>query len=138
MNDKDKDTLVWLFVRGLHISDLSRVLKTEPVVVQDVVTRIMLGTEPYVSPHRSRLVFERCDWSLREEWILRFMREGRRPPGDVADFLGRQPDSLKRKWKEMKARDELLSEEFARRRIEEDTTRDNSGGVAKKKQATLF
>lgn len=139
MKAKHQDTLVWLYTRGVHLSDIAVTLKEPQHVVMEELHKMMLGTVEYVAP-ATRMAMERTDWSQREEYILRTMRGHRRSPGDIADFLGRQVVSVKQKWKDLVERDAFETEQIRLGRLEKDTSRDHTGGMAPatKKRDTLF
>lgn len=104
---KEADKLIWLFVRGVPVMHCAVFLKRDHTVVFSALRAILMGKEPF-QPTWSVLALDGTDWTEREEWILKFMRHTHRSPADVAALLGRGVDSIKRHWKEMKARDVWL------------------------------
>ena len=131
----DLDHLIWVFVRGVHLADCAQVLKKTLTATNETLRGVLMGKVAF-RPTWTRTAMDGTDWTEREEWILRFMREHGRASADVADLLGRGQDSIKRHWKEMRVRDDWLRDHAKQRRVEL-TQRDASGG-AQPKQQTSF
>lgn len=126
LSEKQRDSIIWLFTHGLDVATIAKFEKLDICVVGDYVTQVLQGKVEFV-PGWTQAAFDRCDWSTRCDWILRFMVGANRKPADVGVLLGRGTDQVKRRWKELKEREVLLQELTRKRRI--DPPAPNSGGL---------
>lgn len=123
----------WLYIRGLDIYQIAAITKQEDALVQDIICTLMSGKRPIPKEGPWMNSMDRTDWTLREEYALRFMRRCNLPVLDAAQLLCRGPDQVKRKWKEMKERDVWLHEYARAHRLDlPEPSRDPSGGIEQK------
>lgn len=141
-SDKEKDSMMWLYNKGVDSHFIAESInkhrnpKVEWHQVASCIWDILRGVEP-CPPIATQAAFDKLDWSLREEYILRTMRGFDQSPSRVADILGRGHDQIKRKWKEMRERDAWLSDYAIKRSIQ--SRRVDAGGVPPtKKQGTFW
>lgn len=135
-SDRDKDSAFWLYIKGCDVKFIAETLKRDWIEVHNMMWDVLRGVEP-APPIATQAAFDKSDWTLREEYILRTMAGFKVPPAIVADLLGRGTDQCKRKLREMRERDAWLSDYAVKRRQE--LTKPDTGGVeSKKKQGTFF
>lgn len=106
-SDKDKESILWLYLHGLSIEVIAVGKKWDFGTTAGLIAMVLQGKEPF-APHWSDIYMENTDWTGREEYVLRYMRQWNRSPADVSAILGRSKESVKRHWKEMLAADEVL------------------------------
>lgn len=145
-NDKQKDSAFWLYRAGCDVKFIAECLRQQNHFKGDwaqvhwMMWDVLRGIEP-CPPIATQAAFDKLDWSLREEYILRTMASFKVPPSRVADLLGRGVDQCKRKLVEMRERDKWLHEYAIKRRVE--LTPPDDGGLVnpekpKAKQSTFF
>jgi hypothetical protein len=136
-SDKEKDSMMWLYNKGVDAHFIADSLnkgrspKIEGADVANCIWDILRGVES-CPPIATQAAFDKTDWSLREEYILRTMRGFNQLPSRVADLLGRGHDQIKRKWKEMRERDTWLHDYAIKRSIQ--SRKPDVGGVPPKKE----
>ena len=142
-SDKQKDSALWLYRAGCDVKFIAECLRKYGFTgdwseVHWMIWDILRGEEDF-PPIATQAAFDKQDWSLREEYILRTMASFRVPPSRVADLLGRGKDQVKRKLVEMRERDAWLHDYAIKRRVE--LTKPDHGGAVnpeKSKQGTFF
>jgi hypothetical protein len=91
---------------------IAKVLHMERSLVASITNDLMCGRLEIERWNGMQFALEDTDWTLREEWILLFMRRQGQSPTRVSVLLGRTPDTIVRQLKEVRLREAYLESRY--------------------------